>query len=164
MINVGARFDDWITGRIADFSPDSRKAYIDIDPPRSTRLFRRISQHRRCGQCAGRGSACLEGPQQGELRRLAKWWSQIEEWKRVCCLDFKIPKRQLPQHALACLEELTKDHPKRYVTTKWPHQMWAAQFGLQRANCWMTSRATMGHIPHPSACRSSRRAGDQRGR
>ncbi|MEM9248098.1 MAG: thiamine pyrophosphate-binding protein, partial [Pseudomonadota bacterium] len=32
MINVGARFDDRITGRIADFSPKSRKAHIDIDP------------------------------------------------------------------------------------------------------------------------------------
>lgn len=32
MINIGARFDDRITGRIADFSPNSRKAHIDIDP------------------------------------------------------------------------------------------------------------------------------------
>ena len=31
MINVGARFDDRITGRVKDFSPGSRKAHIDID-------------------------------------------------------------------------------------------------------------------------------------
>lgn len=37
MIAVGARFDDRITGRVADFSPGSVKAQIDIDPARSTR-------------------------------------------------------------------------------------------------------------------------------
>ena len=32
MINVGARFDDRITGRLDAFSPFSRKIHIDIDP------------------------------------------------------------------------------------------------------------------------------------
>ncbi|MDE0335007.1 MAG: thiamine pyrophosphate-binding protein, partial [Defluviicoccus sp.] len=32
MINVGARFDDRVTGRLADFSPGSKKIHIDIDP------------------------------------------------------------------------------------------------------------------------------------
>ncbi len=32
MINIGARFDDRITGRIDAFSPKSKKAHIDIDP------------------------------------------------------------------------------------------------------------------------------------
>ena len=32
MINIGARFDDRITGRIDAFSPDSTKIHVDIDP------------------------------------------------------------------------------------------------------------------------------------
>ncbi len=32
MINIGARFDDRITGRLDAFSPDSRKIHVDIDP------------------------------------------------------------------------------------------------------------------------------------
>ena len=32
MINIGARFDDRITGRIDAFSPGSRKIHVDIDP------------------------------------------------------------------------------------------------------------------------------------
>ena len=32
MINIGARFDDRITGKIDDFSPKSKKVHIDIDP------------------------------------------------------------------------------------------------------------------------------------
>ena len=37
MINIGARFDDRITGRIDAFSPGSIKAHIDMTPRRSTR-------------------------------------------------------------------------------------------------------------------------------
>ena len=32
MINIGARFDDRITGRLDKFSPRSKKIHIDIDP------------------------------------------------------------------------------------------------------------------------------------
>src|SRR5262249_49333246 len=32
MINIGARFDDRITGKIAEFSPKSKKIHVDIDP------------------------------------------------------------------------------------------------------------------------------------
>ncbi len=32
MINIGARFDDRITGRLDAFSPGSRKIHVDIDP------------------------------------------------------------------------------------------------------------------------------------
>ena len=37
MISIGARFDDRITGKLAEFSPRSRKIHVDIDPTRSTR-------------------------------------------------------------------------------------------------------------------------------
>ncbi len=32
MINIGARFDDRITGRLDAFSPYSKKIHVDIDP------------------------------------------------------------------------------------------------------------------------------------
>ena len=32
MVNIGARFDDRVTGRLTDFSPGSRKIHVDIDP------------------------------------------------------------------------------------------------------------------------------------
>ena len=32
LINIGARFDDRITGKIDEFSPNSKKVHIDIDP------------------------------------------------------------------------------------------------------------------------------------
>ena len=32
LINIGARFDDRLTGKIADFAPNAKVAHIDIDP------------------------------------------------------------------------------------------------------------------------------------
>ena len=40
MINIGARFDDRITGRIDAFSPNSKKAHIDIDPSSINKVIR----------------------------------------------------------------------------------------------------------------------------
>ena len=40
MINIGARFDDRITGRVDAFSPGSKKAHIDIDPSSINKVIR----------------------------------------------------------------------------------------------------------------------------
>ena len=50
MINVGARFDDRVTGRLADFSPGSKKIHIDIDPS--------LDQQERCTWTSARRRRC----------------------------------------------------------------------------------------------------------
>ena len=40
MINIGARFDDRITGRLDAFSPGSRKVHVDIDPSSINKVIR----------------------------------------------------------------------------------------------------------------------------
>ena len=154
MINVGARFDDRITGRIADFSPGSAKAHIDIDPSSINKVIHVdfpiigdvghvLEDMLRIWKARGRkvNSAGLK-----------RWWAQIEEWRKVDCLGFtqaKGAKTIKPQYALARLEALTKDHPSRYICTEvGQHQMWAAQYlGFEDPNRWMTSGGlgTMGY-------------------
>ncbi|GGE41643.1 acetolactate synthase 3 large subunit [Actibacterium pelagium] len=166
MINIGARFDDRITGRIADFSPNSIKAHIDIDPSSINKVIHVdmpivgdvahvLEDVLRVWKSRGR-KVNKEG--------LAKWWAQIEDWKKVNCLDFKNSDKIIkPQYALQRLEELTKKHD-RYITTEvGQHQMWAAQFlGFEDPNRWMTSGGlgTMGYgfpasigvqLAHPDA-------------
>ncbi len=144
MINIGARFDDRITGRIADFSPDSKKAHIDIDPSSINKVIRTdipivgdvghvLEDLLKIWKARGR-KVNREG--------LAKWWKQIDAWRAVNCLAYKNSKDVIkPQYALQRLEALTRDHPDRYVTTEvGQHQMWAAQFmGFDAPNRWMTS-------------------------
>ena len=40
LINIGARFDDRITGKIDEFSPNSKKVHIDIDPSSINKIIK----------------------------------------------------------------------------------------------------------------------------
>ena len=52
LINIGARFDDRITGKLAEFSPKSKKIHIDIDPSLDQQERARRPADR--GRCAPR--------------------------------------------------------------------------------------------------------------
>ena len=166
MINVGARFDDRITGRIKDFSPGSKKAHIDIDPSSINKVIRvdvgivgDVAQVLRevLALWQARGSRTNQAA-------VAKWWDKIAEWRAVKCLTYKPSITTIkPQHALERLEVLTRGMD-RYITTEvGQHQMWAAQFlGFEDPNRWMTSGGlgTMGYglpasigvqVAHPDA-------------
>jgi len=166
MLNIGARFDDRITGRINAFSPGSTKVHIDIDP---SSLNKVIHTH---VPIVGDVAEVLEEAfalwksRGSKVNReaLAKWWKQIDEWRAVDCLAYKPGVNAIrPQHAVARLEALTKGMD-RYITTEvGQHQMWAAQYlGFEGPNRWMTSGGlgTMGYgvpasigvqIAHPEA-------------
>jgi acetolactate synthase I/II/III large subunit len=166
MINVGARFDDRITGRIKDFSPHSRKAHIDIDPSSInkvihvdvpivgdvTEVLREVLR-----QWKARGSKTNQAA-------LPQWWAKINEWRAVKCLSYKTSTTVIkPQYALERLEALTKGMDRYICTEVGQHQMWAAQYlGFEDPNRWMTSGGlgTMGYglpasigvqIAHPDA-------------
>ena len=166
MINIGARFDDRITGRIKDFSPGSRKAHIDIDPSSINKVI-----HVDVGIVGDVASVLADVLDVWKSRGsrtnkhgVAKWWSQIQQWRAVKCLTYQGSTKTIkPQLALERLEALTK-HRDRYICTEvGQHQMWAAQFlGFEEPHRWMTSGGlgTMGYglpasigvqIAHPDA-------------
>ncbi|WP_406675775.1 acetolactate synthase 3 large subunit [Roseitranquillus sediminis] len=151
MINIGARFDDRITGRIQDFSPNSRKAHIDIDPSSINKVIRVdipivgdvahvLEDVLRVWKSRGRRT---------ERDALAKWRARIDEWRRVDCLAFRQEGPTIkPQYAVARLEALTKGRDRYICTEVGQHQMWAAQYiRFEEPNRWMTSGGlgTMGY-------------------
>ena len=151
MINIGARFDDRITGLISAFSPGSKKAHIDIDPSSINKVIPAdipivgdvesvLTDILKVWKARGRTV---------NREAIAKWQSQISDWRKVECLKYVQEGKTIkPQYALERLEALTKDHD-RYITTEvGQHQMWAAQYlGFEDPNRWMTSGGlgTMGY-------------------
>jgi acetolactate synthase-1/2/3 large subunit len=151
MINIGARFDDRITGRLDAFSPKSTKAHIDIDASSINKVIQVdmpilgdvahvLEDLLKVWKAQGRKT---------EKEAVAKWWKQINEWRAKDCLGFTQDGPIIrPQYALSRLEALTKDHD-RYITTEvGQHQMWAAQYlRFEDPNRWMTSGGlgTMGY-------------------
>ncbi len=151
MINVGARFDDRVTGRLADFSPGSKKIHIDIDPssvnknvPIDVPLI---------GDAGTVLQQLLRAWKQRELApdraALAAWWKQIETWRARDCLKFTDSKTIIkPQRAIKRLYEKTLGRDVYITTEVGQHQMWAAQyFKFEEPNRWMTSGGlgTMGY-------------------
>ncbi|MEL7343614.1 MAG: biosynthetic-type acetolactate synthase large subunit, partial [Pseudomonadota bacterium] len=144
MINIGARFDDRITGRVQDFSPHSQKAHVDIDPSSINKVIHVdmpiigdvahvLEDMLRIWKSRGRKT---------NAEAVTKWWAQIEEWRAIDCLSFKQEGSVIkPQYAVKRLEELTKHRKDRFITTEvGQHQMWAAQYlDFEDPNHWMTS-------------------------
>ena len=166
MINIGARFDDSITGRIPDFSPFSKKIHVDIDASSINKVI--PVEVPILGDVAHvlEQALTLWRARGSKVNRagLAAWWAQINEWREVKCLSYKPSAKTIkPQYALERLEALTKGKD-RYITTEvGQHQMWAAQYlGFENPNRWMTSGGlgTMGYglpasigvqVAHPDA-------------
>ncbi|MDA3858214.1 MAG: acetolactate synthase 3 large subunit [Roseovarius sp.] len=151
MINIGARFDDRITGRLDAFSPHSIKAHIDIDPSSINKVIKTdipivgdiahvLEDLLKVWKSRGR-KVNREG--------IGKWSAKIAEWKKVDCLRFEQKGAVIkPQYALSRLEALTKDRDRYICTEVGQHQMWAAQYlGFNEPNRWMTSGGlgTMGY-------------------
>ncbi|MFT6169476.1 MAG: acetolactate synthase-1/2/3 large subunit [Celeribacter sp.] len=149
MINIGARFDDRITGRLDAFSPNSKKIHVDIDPSSLNKVIQVDLP------IVGDVAHVLEDvlkvwkSRGRKTQNIGAWSKQINEWREVRCLSFKQEGSIIkPQYALQRLEELTKGMD-RYITTEvGQHQMWAAQYlGFEDPNRWMTSGGlgTMGY-------------------
>jgi acetolactate synthase I/II/III large subunit len=151
MINIGARFDDRITGKLTEFSPGSRKIHIDIDPSsinKSIRVDLPI-----VGDVANVLGDLLAVWKKRKPRidhkALKAWWEQIAVWQGRQCLAYRQEGEIIkPQYALERLYHHIKDRDHYITTEVGQHQMWAAQFlKFEQPGRWMTSGGlgTMGY-------------------
>ncbi len=154
MINVGARFDDRITGKIDEFSPKSKKVHIDIDPSsinKNVKVDLAI---------VGDVASVLKNTiktliknnpnfSKSNKSNISKWWEKIEKWRSVNSLGYINSDESIkPQYAVQRLYELTKNKDTFITTEVGQHQMWAAQhYKFDKPNRWMTSGGlgTMGY-------------------
>ncbi|MBD1148193.1 acetolactate synthase 3 large subunit [Pelagibacterales bacterium SAG-MED30] len=154
LINIGARFDDRITGKIDEFSPKSKKVHIDIDPSSINKIIKVDLA------IVGDVNEVLKtvikkinkkhnGFKASNKQNTSKWWEQIQKWRTKDSLGFINSEETIkPQHAVQRLYELTKDQDTFITTEVGQHQMWAAQhYKFNKPNRWMTSGGlgTMGY-------------------
>ena len=154
MINIGARFDDRITGKIDEFSPKSKKVHIDIDPSsinKNVKVDLPI-----VGDVQSVISAIVKTIKKtkpnfvkSNKQQISKWWEQIGKWREKKSLEYINSNETIkPQYAVQRLYELTKNKDTFITTEVGQHQMWAAQhYKFDKPNRWMTSGGlgTMGY-------------------
>ena len=154
LINIGARFDDRITGKIDEFSPKSKKVHIDIDPSSINKIIKVdlpiVGDVNEVLKAAVKTiSQKKNGFKNSNKQNVSKWWEKIEKWREKDSLGFINSKETIkPQHAVQRLYELTKNQDTFITTEVGQHQMWAAQhYKFNKPNRWMTSGGlgTMGY-------------------
>ncbi|MEW5704225.1 MAG: acetolactate synthase 3 large subunit [Pseudomonadota bacterium] len=166
MVNIGARFDDRVTGRLDAFSPGSKKIHVDIDPssinknvPVDIAIVGDVAHV--LEDMIKLWKAAQDRP---DKKALKKWWAQIDAWRARDSFRYQQSGPLIkPQYAIQRLYELTKDRGAYITTEVGQHQMWAAQFyKFEKPYHWMTSGGlgTMGYglpaavgvqVAHPDA-------------
>lgn len=142
LINIGARFDDRLTGNLESFAPNATVAHIDIDP---AEIGKNVSTEIPIVADAKEALKQLVA-QEGKQPEHKEWLEQLQNWKKEYPYYYDSTSSLKPQKVLEMLFEKTKGEAI-VVTDVGQHQMWAAQYyKFSKANRWVTSGGlgTMG--------------------
>ncbi|NOV30836.1 acetolactate synthase 3 large subunit [Methylomonas sp. ZR1] len=149
ILAVGARFDDRVTGKLAEFCPYAKIIHIDVDPASISKTVKVDVP------IVGEVKPVLE--QMIELIKdsktkpsksaLESWWQLIGSWRDVHCLDYDRTSSVIkPQYVVEQLYQVTGG--EAFVTSDvGQHQMYAAQYyHFDKPRRWINSGGlgTMG--------------------
>ncbi|AZK48229.1 biosynthetic-type acetolactate synthase large subunit [Paenibacillus lentus] len=149
LINIGARFDDRVTGRLDGFAPHAKVVHIDIDP---AEIGKNVNTEI---PVVGDVKTVLEllNPLVSRSDKADAWRGQISQWLADKPYKYKDSDTELkPQWVIELLNDTTKG--EAIITTDvGQHQMWTAQYyKFNHPRSWITSGGlgTMG-FGFPSA-------------
>ncbi|MFQ5894259.1 MAG: biosynthetic-type acetolactate synthase large subunit [Nitrospinota bacterium] len=151
LLNLGARFDDRVTGRLERFAPKARVVHVDID---AAELNKRVRTHIPvCGDVKDVLAKLCEGVKR---REYAAWHRQIREWRERYPLKYDRDGSLKPQYVIEQIFEATGGDAL-VVTGVGQHQMWTAQYYLfNEPGSFVTSGGlgTMGYgFPASLGCK-----------
>ena len=149
ILAIGVRFDDRVTGKLAEFCPHAKIIHIDIDPASISKTVKvdipivgevKLVLNQML-------EAIKEHKKKPSKKLLAAWWDQINQWREAHCLEFDRTSSEIkPQAVVEELYKITKG--EAYITSDvGQHQMFAAQFyHFDKPRHWINSGGlgTMG--------------------
>ena len=142
LIGVGARFDDRVTGKLADFAPHAKIIHVDIDPSSISKNV--VVDVPIVGDCQDAlkqlNDLLAETPRRDFAAIRGQWLDTVNDWEKQHPLTYTWSDTTIkPQYVVEKLWELTKG--EAYITTEvGQNQMWAAQFyRFKRPRQLMTS-------------------------
>jgi acetolactate synthase-1/2/3 large subunit len=151
IIALGARFDDRVTGRVADFAPLAKVVHVDIDPAEIGKI--RQADVPIVGDAKDVIVDLLAAYSDAAKKHkpdLSDWWERLKKLQADYPLGFTDdPDDGLlaPQAVIQRIGELSGPEAI-YAAGVGQHQMWAAQFiKYERPHAWLNSggAGTMGY-------------------
>ncbi|MBT5229883.1 MAG: acetolactate synthase 3 large subunit [Methylococcales bacterium] len=147
LIAIGARFDDRVTGKIAEFCPEAKIVHVDIDPASISKTVRVDVPIVGAVGSVLKSMIKLIGDKKPDADALSSWWARLNEWRKEDCLRYdKSSPLIKPQFVIEQLADLTNCNA--FITSDvGQHQMFAAQFyPFQEPRKWINSGGlgTMG--------------------
>ncbi|SDR78945.1 acetolactate synthase large subunit [Agrococcus carbonis] len=150
IIALGARFDDRVTGKVAEFAPGAKVIHVDVDPAEISKI--RTADVPIVGdvrEVLADLSVAFQELATDRRPDLTDWWERLQGLQERFPLGFTEPSdgRLAPQHVIQRIGELTGPEGV-YAAGVGQHQMWAAQFiKYERPNAWLNSggAGTMGY-------------------
>jgi acetolactate synthase-1/2/3 large subunit len=145
LIAVGVRFDDRVTGKVAEFAQHGFIVHIDIDP---SEINKNKLVHVPIVADVEDALHALNKIVEKPAAPLDDWYAQIADWKQEdpFSYDTSYPGI-LAQEAIDHLSKLTADRDTIITVGVGQHQMWAAQFyKFRQPRTWLSSSGlgTMG--------------------
>lgn len=144
LVNIGARFDDRATGKVATFAPNARVVHVDIDPAEIGKNVR--TDVPVVGDAREVLKLMLGEVEQRDHSEWLEWILSQKDTALRAALNDR-PEWPEPYTIIKEIARATKGEAI-YSTDVGQHQMWAAQhLGLDHPNRWMTSGGlgTMGY-------------------
>jgi acetolactate synthase-1/2/3 large subunit len=129
LISVGVRFDDRVTGKTDLFAAQAQIVHIDIDPTSIRKNVPvAIPVVGDCKVSLAHLNRLIDEVDLGDLEQKRRpWLDQIQEWKAIKPLAYRLCDKIKPQYVVEKLYELTGG--SAIVTTEvGQNQMWAAQY------------------------------------
>ena len=145
LIAIGVRFDDRVTGKVAEFAQHGFIVHIDIDP---SEINKNKLVHVPIVADVEDALHALNKIVEKPDAPLDDWYARIDGWKREdpFSYDTSYPGI-LAQEAIDELSRLTADRDTIVAVGVGQHQMWAAQFyKFRQPRTWLSSSGlgTMG--------------------
>jgi len=122
MLNIGARFDDRITGLVSKFSPNSKKIHIDIDDVSIDKIIK--TDLSIISDAANALEQIIQYWQNNNIKsqNLDNWYQEIKKWQDIRSLSYQDNKEIIkPEFSLEILNNLTEKKRSNYY-----HRCWSA--------------------------------------
>ena len=135
LINLGARFDDRVTGNPAHFAPSAKVIHVDIDPAEHGKV--RVPEVAIAGDAKVAIEALIEALRPGDgsaaadaLADRSAWKSTVSGWQEQFPLQYDQPSGGYPLKPQFVVEQLRDHTPDDTIVVAGvgQHQMWASQF------------------------------------